>query len=172
MIPVNLRGKVNRATDIENHSTYVSVKVGAYDSVHEIHKNIYAALAGGEHWANWFSYESSLLLSAGMRRFLIQKEKYMAQWYMGAFSNLGDWDAEKKITHPDCTGRWLFSPPVLRCQHLGTGCVTFQNQLGLLIQVHPELTTSSATPNVWMRNWVKEIEIDLASLLANPMSKA
>lgn len=171
MIPVNLRGKIKRDTDIENHSSYVSIKVRSYDTVHDIHKNIYAALIRGDHWANWFAYESSRLLSPAMCRMLIRTEKYMAEWHIGSFSNLGDWDAEKKITQPDCLGSWLFCPPVLRVQHLGTGCVTFQNKLGLLIQAHPELTTSPADPKAWMQNWVKEIEIDLASLLSHPIAK-
>lgn len=168
MIPVNLRGKVSRSSEIENHSSYVSVMVQSFDTVHDVHRNIYAALARGEHWANWYAYESSRLLSGGMRRFLIRKEKYMAQWHIGAFSNLGDWDPEKELTQAGCSGNWLFCPPVLRCQHLGTGCVTFQNRLSLLIQVHPELTTDSAAPQAWMQSWVKEIETDLASVLDEP----
>lgn len=171
MVPVNLRGKVNRERDIDNHSSYVSVNVRPYDTVHDVHRKTYAALEDGDHWANWYAYESSRFLSAGMRRYLIRTEKYMAQWHIGAFSNLGDWDSEKKITQSDCLGGWLFCPPVLRCQHLGTGCVTFQNRLSLLIQVHPELTTSSAVPKAWIQNWVKEIEIDLASLLSRPLAE-
>jgi hypothetical protein len=91
----------------------------------------------------------------------------MPEWYLGGFSNLGDWDAEKKITAPDCLGGWVFTPPVLRCQLLGAGCVTFQNRLSITIQVHPELTTSSAVPEAWVKNWVKEIEMDLSSVLSD-----
>lgn len=168
MVPVNLRGKITRATELENHSSYVSVDVQSFDTVHDIHQNIYNALAAGDHWSNWFAYESSRVLPSGFRRFLIEKEKYMSQWHIGSFSNLGDWDATKEITAPDCLGDWLFCPPVLRCQHLGTGCVTFQNRLSLLIQTHPELTINSEVPKGWVQNWVKEIKIDLASLLAKP----
>lgn len=170
MVPVNLRGRVTQPQDVGNHSSYVSVKVRSYETVYDVHRSIYSALAAGEHWANWDAYKSGNLLPAGLRRLLLRLDRATAQWNIGGFSNLGVWDPEKEIQAADCLGGWLFAPPVLRCQMLGAGCVTFQNRLSLLIQAHPELTTSSAAPRAWMQNWVREIEIDLDSVLAEPMS--
>jgi hypothetical protein len=171
MVPVNLRGKINRASDVENHTSYATVKVHPYDSVYDVHRKIYDALVSGDHWANWFGYDSSRILTAGMRRYLIRIEKCMSEWNIGSFSNLGVWDPENEITHPDLTGTWLFAPPVLRCQPLGMGCVTFQNRIALVAQVHPELTTNPAVPRGWIQNWVKEIDIDIASVLADSVSE-
>ena len=168
MIPVNLRGKLVRQRDTANYSSYVGVKVQSYETVYDIHRNIYAALGRKEHWANWQVYSLGKFTTHGLRKFLIAKELAMSQWNIGGFSNLGDWDAENKITQPDCLGDWLFCPPVLRCQVVGAGCLTFQNRLGLTIQAHADLTTDSAVPKAWVRNWVKEIELDLASGLADP----
>jgi hypothetical protein len=100
-----------------------------------------------------------------MKKFLIAKERATSQWNLGGFSNLGDWDPEKRITEGDCQGAWLFCPPVLRCQVIGAGCVTFQNQLSLTLQIHPNLTTDASVAQSWVSLWVKEIEMDLASLL-------
>ena len=169
MIPVNLRGKVSRERDTQNHSSYVSVKVQSYSTVRNIHSDIYSALSRGEHWANWYSYRASSGLTDGLRKQLLKMERCTSQWNLGGFSNLGDWDAEKKITLSDCAGPWLFSPPVLRFQRLGAGCVTFQNRLSLTLQLHPELTTSTETPKAWVQSWVKEIEMDLASMLPEPV---
>ena len=146
MIPVNLRGRVTRETDVGNHSSYVSVKVRSYETVYDVHRNIYAALAAGEHWANWDAYKSGNVVPSAVRKMMLRMDRATAQWNLGGFSNLGVWDSEKKIAQPDCLGGWLFSPPVLRCSMLGAGCVTFQNRLGLVVQAHPELTTSSAAP--------------------------
>lgn len=164
MIPVNMRGKVSLARDADNHSSYVGIKVRSYETVRDIHRNIYTALGKGEHWSNWQVYKLSKITTNGIRKFLIAKELAMSQWNIGGFSNLGDWDAEGKITQPDCQGNWLFCPPVLRCQLLGAGCVTFQNRLTLMIQAHPELTTNSEVASAWMQNWVREIEIDLGDV--------
>jgi NRPS condensation-like uncharacterized protein len=168
MIPVNLRGKLVRDRDTANYSSYVGVKVRSYETPHDIHLNVYAALRRREHWANWYACYTSRLMTQGMRKLLITREWATSQWNLGSFSNLGDWDAEKEITRPECQGGWLFCPPVLRCQMVGAGCVTFQNRLSLTIQAHPELTTNPVVARAWMQNWVKEIEMDLASGLADP----
>lgn len=172
MVPVNLRGKINRGSDIENHTSYATVKVHPYDSASDVHRKIYEALGSGEHWANWFAYDSSRILTSGIRRYLIRIEKCMSEWNIGSFSNLGVWDSEKEISHPDLVGDWLFAPPVLRCQHVGTGCVTFQNRLALVAHVHPELTTNPAVPRRWIQNWVKEIEMDIANTMTDPAPAA
>lgn len=162
MIPINLRGKVARDRDTANFSSYISVTVRPADSGPSIHKKIYAALDRGEHWGNWHAYKLGRFNTHGIKRFLLAKEWATSQWNIGGFSNLGDWDPEKKITHPDCLGDWLFSPPVLRFQKIGAGCVTFQNRLGLLIQAHPELTVANETPGAWMQNWITAIQAELA----------
>jgi hypothetical protein len=164
MIPVNMRGKVCLNRDADNHSSYVGIKVRSYETVHDIHKQVYAALGKGEHWSNWQVYKLSKVTNNGIRKFLVAKELAMSEWNFGGFSNLGDWDAEKKITSPDCQGDWLFCPPVLRCQLVGAGCVTFQNRLTLTIHLHPELTINPEVPESWVDNWVREIELDVSSL--------
>jgi hypothetical protein len=165
MIPVNLRGKVVRDRDTANHSSYVTVRVQSYEMAHDIHRNIYDALGRREHWSNWYAYRLGRFLTVGMKKFLIAREWATSQWNLGGFSNLGDWDPEKKITQRDCKGAWLFCPPALRCQVLAAGCVTFQNQLSLTLQTHPDFTTDPSVPQAWVSLWVKEIEMDLASLL-------
>jgi hypothetical protein len=109
-----------------------------------------------------------------MRKYLITSELATPQWNIGAFSNMGDWDPNKEITQPGCLGGWLVCPPVLRFQEVGVGCLTFQNQLSLTIQTHPELTTNPQVPQIWLHDWVKEIEMDVASILktvADPPAK-
>src|ERR1035441_120957 len=165
MIPVNLRGKVTRPRDTANHSSYVGVKVKSFESVRDVHRNIYAALGRGEHWANWHAYRVGRIMTRGMMKFLIAKGLATSEAYLGGFSNLGEWDPEKKITNPGCQGAWLFSPPTLRCQLPGAAFVTFQNRVTLTLQIHPDLTTSPAVPQAWVTGWVKEIGRDVASLL-------
>jgi hypothetical protein len=141
------------------------VRIRSYETVHDVHRNIYASLASGEHWANWYAYQSKRFLTRGMQRALIRSGKCISQWNLGGFSNLGDWDPDKEIQNPRSQGTFLFCPPVLRMQMLGAGCVTFQSRMGLCLQAHPELTTNSKVPEAWMRNWVKEIEMDVVSIM-------
>lgn len=170
MIPVNLRGKIVRDRDTANYSSYVGIKVQSYETVYEVHRNIYEALRRKEHWANWYAYQLGKFTTHRIRKFLITKELAMSQWNLGSFSNLGDWDPKREITQAGCQGNWLFCPPVLRCQLIGAGCVTFQNQLSLMIHAHPELTTDSKVCKNWILNWVKEIELDMVSGLTDPVN--
>jgi NRPS condensation-like uncharacterized protein len=170
MVPINLRGKVERERDTDNFTSYVGVRLCSFDTVHDVHRKIYAALGRGEHWANWYSYEAARPLSGPMRKYLLNKELAMSQWNLGSFSNLGDWDSDKTMTQSECEGAWLFAPPVLRSQKVGAGCVTFQNRLTLTIQVHPELSSKPEVPRGWIQNWVKEIQMDVNSILTEPHS--
>lgn len=165
MVPVNVRGKIFRGQDTANHTSYVGVKIRSYETIHDVHHNIYAALGRGEHWANWHAYLATRWTTPAMKKFLIRTDLAMSQWNLGSFSNLGSWDAESAIRHPDCAGSWLFAPPVLRCQMIGAGCVTFQNRLSLTIQAHPDLTTSPKVARAWLDNWLREIDMDLTSML-------
>jgi len=170
MAPVNLRGKAVRDRDTANFSAYVGVKIASFETVKDVHRKIYEALGRGEHWANWYAYKSGRILSHGIKKQMVASGRCMAEWYLGAFSNLGDWDCEKKIIQPGCLGSWLFTPPVLRCQLIGAGCVTFQNRLSLTIQAHPELTAEVSVARNWMRDWVGEIEMDLSSMLSDAVT--
>ena len=159
-----------RGRDTANYSSYVGVSVRSYETVREIHRNIYAALGRRDHWANWYAYQSGRVLGRRLKQHFIATGRCVPEWYLGGFSNLGDWDPEKKITLPECEGGWLFSPPVLRSQLVGAGCVTFQNRLSITIHAHPELTIDAAVPQGWVQNWVKEIEMDLSSVLSEPVA--
>ena len=165
MIPVNIRGKVDRGRDTATHTSCVGVRVSSFETVRDVHRNIYAAMATGEHWATWQMYLLGRYLTLGMKKRLIRSELATSQWFIGGLSNLGDWDPDRKITQPDCLGAWLFCPLAWRCLSVAAGCVTFQNRLSLTIRAHPSLTTTPAVPRAWVENWVKEIEFDLASAL-------
>jgi hypothetical protein len=162
MIPVNLRGKVKRDRDTENHSSYVRVLVGKRDSIPEVHSSVYKALAEGVHWANWLAYSTGKLLSSGMRRAMIKAERATSQWVIGAFSNLGVWDQERRFSGRDMDGNWLFMPPAMRFFKIGAGCITYQGRLSLAMHLHPELSVDPDNAWGWMDAWVSLIKKNLA----------
>lgn len=158
MVPVNIRGKVNRESDTENHTSYVAFHITAEDSLNEVHGHIYRTLDRGEHWAAWKGYRATRLLPRAIKRLAIKTDRVISQWNVGGFSNLGVWDRDNEIDHDSLAGSWLFCPPVLRCQMVGAGCVTFQNRLSLLIQAHPDLTTAPEVPRKWLERWLSFME--------------
>lgn len=161
MIPVNLRGVVTQHRDTGNHSSYVAVNVEPESSVQETHQSIYEKLGRGEHWANWKAYGLTRKLPTKIKKSLVDSNRAMIQWNVGSFSNLGVWDSEQLMADASGATPWLFAPPVLKCQMIGAGCLTFGGRLSLMLQTHPSLTTSDKVVSEWVNSWVKQIELDM-----------
>jgi hypothetical protein len=154
MVPVNMRGGVNQYRDTDNHTSYVAIRVRAGQSAFDMHHRILKALSRGEHWGNWHAFKLARCLTRSIRVELVRRGLCLSQWSLGAFSNLGEWDPDHRISDARAIGDWLFSPPTLRSQMVAAGCVTFQGRLSLTLQTHPELTTSQSTVRSWMDHWV------------------
>ncbi len=161
MIPVNLRGKINRKRDTANHSSYIAIRIAPGQGMKDLHRDVYRRLNRGEHWAAWRGYSATQWLPMSWKRFLLKHDRAMTQWNLGLFTNLGVWDSEKAINQGDLRGAWLVMATVLRCQMVGAACITFQGRLSITIQVHPDLTTSPAVPERWMQRWVGRLTADL-----------
>jgi hypothetical protein len=162
MVPVNMRGAVHRHSDTANYSSYVAIRVAPGHRMLDVHQAIHTALFNGEHWSNWYALFLGKVLPNSVRKWLLRHDRATSQWNIGSFSNLGNWDPEMRFDSASLRGSWLFSPPVLRQQNVGAGCVTFQGKLSLTIQSHPELTTNAEVPRRWLRAWLAEVEADLA----------
>jgi desulfoferrodoxin (superoxide reductase-like protein) len=154
MIPVNLRGDFQHPDDTANHVSCVEVTVSPDDSAKAIQKQILNRLRRGEHRANHLLLGLGKFLSHRAKVKFLRKDRSKRTGNIGAFSNLGVWDAEKKLKDD---ASWLFCPPVVKGQLLAAGCVTFQNRLGLTIQNHPKLPLSGNTVKTWMSRWVEGI---------------
>lgn len=163
MVPVNLRGKIDRGRDTENHSSYLAIRISPKETVRDLHQDIYRRLDRGEHWIAWKGYTATRFLPQALKRLALKTDRAMTQWNLGLFTNLGVWDPDKTITDEDYRGAWVVLATVLRSQMVGAACITFQGRLSISLQVHPELTTSPAVPKRWMKGWLERIKGDLAS---------
>ena len=146
MIPVNLRGDGTHADDTENHVSSVDIHISPDDTAAEIQCGVLKCLERGEHRANYLILCLGKFLSHRTKVRLVRKSRSLPGGNIGAFSNLGVWDAGKAMP----ADSWLFCPPVCKGQLLGAGCVTFQNRLSLTIQSHAGRSKVEA----WMERWV------------------
>ncbi|MEM7203671.1 MAG: hypothetical protein AAF628_25630 [Planctomycetota bacterium] len=154
MVPVNLRGRIHRADDTSNHSSFLSVRVSPQSSLREVHADVQQGLAGGAHWGPWKTYAATQWLPQWLKRRIVRADRVITPWHFGLFSNLGEWDAAHAIRHAEVGGAWVLMATVLRCQPVGAAAMTFQGRLGLSIQVHPTLTRLAAVPRGWMAKWL------------------
>lgn len=157
MVPVNVRGKVIRKRDTENHTTYVRVVVEKGMSPEGVHGRVYRALSRGEQWANWLAYTALRAVSRSIKRHIIKIDRVTSQWMAGVFSNIGVWDDEGSLTGTDIDGDWLFAPPPMLFFKIASGCVTWRGRLSLCMQLHPELSTDPAVTREWVSAWKDEI---------------
>ncbi|MGJ8697826.1 MAG: hypothetical protein ACSHYF_16025 [Verrucomicrobiaceae bacterium] len=162
MVPVNLRGKISRPHDEDNHSSYVTAQIKPHHTPTQLHTTIRKKLALGQHLLNWKTYSLGRVVPAGLKKKIIQMDRVMSEPCLGAFSNLGQWDQEKTWDHQNLAGPWFFSPPVLRCQPLGAGCLTFQNQLTLTLQLHPQISTKPPVAQGLVSAWRELIRLDFS----------
>ncbi len=160
MVPVNMRGKVSRPDPLGNHTSYVALRILASHNARKVHEMIYEALQRGDHWAHWKAFQATQSFSEAMRQWAIRHDFATSQWNLGAFSNLGVWNAPDDLPE-SLQGDWLFCPPVFRWQQLGAGCLTFNGRLTLTLQLHPELTTCKEAAEEIMNRWVQEIRVEL-----------
>jgi len=154
MVPVNLRrGELGNELS-GNFSGYVTARIREGDAVGEVHAEVQRNLSIGQHVLTNKSYSVGRFLWKGLKKNLIRMNRVMAEPYLGAFSNLGRWDCD------GVDGHWFFCPPVLRCQMIGAGCVTYRDRLSLTLQVHPELSVDPGLPAKWMNQWSETIKLD------------
>lgn len=150
MIPVNLRGDVGYPDDTANHVSCIDVRIAAEATAAEIQEQIHGLLARGEHRAYHLLMQAGRLMSHEGRVRHLRRSRSRPHGNIGAFSNLGVWDADKQLPRQD---RWLFCPPCGMGQLLGAGCVTFQGRLGLTIQSAVEQRMVDA----WMERWLESL---------------
>lgn len=157
MIPVNLRGHLSGLGDTENQSAAVMVHTHPEQRFETLHQSVYEKLRKGEHWSVWENYKLSSGLPLDAKKKLILADRAMPRWNIGSFSNLGVWN----LPESSDDNAYVFMPPVLRCQWLGAGALTYKGKLGLAIQAHPCIATNPEVAEQWMRRWVDEIAVSI-----------
>jgi hypothetical protein len=161
MIPINMRGDGNVADDTSNQVSCVDVVIAPNDNVMEVHRQILKRLEDGEHRANFLLMKLGKLLTPERRMHYLARSFAKPEGNIGAFSNLGSWDPQKRIDSDDA---WLFCPPLATGQRLAAGCVTFQNRLGLMLQAHRDSSGLPELTKRWMSRWVARMGDDMNQL--------
>ena len=90
---------------------------------------------------------------------MLGRDRAKNEGNIGAFSNLGSWDADSALPTSDS---WLFCPPIGGGQRLAAGCVTCQGRLGLVIQTHEDQTREASLAGEWMESWVEAVRAHVA----------
>jgi len=135
LLPINMRGQVERVDSKTNHASYISIKTLEHEAATHISLKIKMAIERRYHWAAWWG------IVLGQKIGIQGMQKIMAKYYAkkhswtGTVSNLGIWGKNNTPSH----GGWFFCPPVTRAHPVALGCVTFSGKMGLCLQIHSSL---------------------------------
>jgi hypothetical protein len=151
MIPINMRGLTHGPRDTANHVTYVRIHVSPHTSLQSIHDQFRSHVEGSEHWWLWHCYRYGSFVGPAIMRFLARVDLRFGNPLIGTFSNLGNWNLSGQ-------SRWLFCPPVAKASPLGAGCVTYDGQLGIALQIEPHYENAGTLAEATMKKWIREID--------------
>jgi hypothetical protein len=152
MMPVNMRGLVPMKRDTANYLSYLHIDVGRGATAAQVHAAVKQALQKGEHWGIWLFLNVGRLVGyAGMRRlYMLQSKRVDGRFFVGAFSNMGNWDG---------IGKWFVAPPVTVSCPLGIGTITCDGTLSLTMDAHPSIARDRAWVQTLMDRLVAEIGV-------------
>lgn len=152
-IPMNMRGLVDPTCTGNIFSELKPILAPDY-SIAMVHEQMNILLRKYAHWANW--WQLNLIKFMGMRAatFMLQNTIMKLENAAGTFSNLGIWNCTKENFEEE---NWFFCPPVFSFMPVGAGCITWNGQLTLAVQLHHVLSNKPETTQNFMNEWLRQI---------------
>ena len=165
VVPVNIRGAINRANDTSNHVSFFPVSIEHGQSLSEIQTESKKNLDKKSQWVTW--HFLNLTGKKKGRDGIFEMVKSTIDEHLGVtgvFSNLGSWphsddlgsmsEYSKKISD-DKT--WFFGPNITAAVPVGAGALTWFGKLGLTVQVHPYITKDQSIAQEILDEWHSDL---------------
>ncbi len=149
MVPVNMRGAIQKQIDTSNHASWIWVDTFKAQKAAVIQNQIQARLNEGFHWGAWLGLNIGKLIGIKGMNFLLDKAAGIEEHWVGTFSNVGAWTI-------DGAGPVAIIIPTAPSTPLSAGCVTVNGNLGLSLHVHPQLNVDEITLGSWIDSWVEK----------------
>ena len=148
MLPVNMRGAVDRDRDNAPRMSFLTVDGVGTPTVAELQAQVDRRVRDGQHWGMWPLFHAGRLIGEKGLRDDIRKRERQGHGTTGMFSNLGTW------TVPG-GGGWLFCPAITRTYPIGAGCITVNGRLALTLQLHEALGGTLGQARLTLDAWVR-----------------
>lgn len=148
MLPVNLRGAVQRHAEAPPHMSLLAVDMTGTPTPGAVQTHIDGLLRQGQHWGMWPLLHAGRVMGAEGMRKDIRKRALQGHSNTGMFSNLGVWNVAGG-------GSWLFCPAITRVYPIGAGCITVNGRLALTVQLHTGLGATLAEARETLEAWTQ-----------------
>lgn len=157
-IPVNVRPEfdidINDSNITSNYVSNFTIDVSPDMSLHSYQNLISESLKQKKHMATWWWQHLGKFLPEK----LIEKiaiRNLQNNYYVGTFSNLGDWACD------DTNSCLNFFVPTLKSHPVGAGAIVWNSKLSLTLTFHPEFQLSTTEANDLFQNWIRHLSYSI-----------
>lgn len=145
LLPINVRGIVNKKSPYENHTSFVQLRLNQsanYDSIRKVFAEKVKTL---NHIGLWWVHHIGILLG---RKYMAKLSRNSAgkNYWLGTFSNVGSWDV--KDAGYENLGEeeiWFATTPGSRNFPVGSVAMEFNGKLALSLKIHPSICQDNIT---------------------------
>ncbi|WP_412473459.1 hypothetical protein [Halobacteriovorax sp. YZS-1-1] len=137
LLPINIRGIVNKINPYENHTSFVQMRLNANSTYESIRKVFSAKVKTLNHIGLWWVHHIGVLFGRGYMAKLSRKSAGKNFW-LGTFSNVGSWDVRDETYNSLGEQEvWFATTPGSRNFPIGLVAMEFNAKLSLTLKVHP-----------------------------------
>lgn len=138
LIPVDMRSGLEDIYHQQNCSSGVYVELETVDDPYSLHQKIKSSLVQGAHWGNWWLANIGKIIGKKGAAYLSKKSSRNS-YYLGTFSNLGEWQTDHLKSKNDNSNVWLIAAPGSKNYPLFLGAIKVNGELTLSVKVHPSV---------------------------------
>lgn len=153
-IPVNMRPDlgldVNDATLKKNYVSNFSLDLSTDTTLSDCQKLITQSLKQQKHWATWWWQHLGKLVPESVIE-TIAKRNLNDNFYVGAFSNIGNW------TCKDQSANVSFYVTPLKSHPIGAAAIIWNGRLNITLRIYPTFPIKQDELDQLMACWAKSV---------------
>ncbi|MBX3034388.1 MAG: hypothetical protein KF865_10730 [Bdellovibrionaceae bacterium] len=142
LFPVDLRGAFPEAPleDLVVSFIPLHLREGTLDSLRPQYDRMREQLKSGQYWHFHALYQIGRWIGRRGMMFLIRRSHNKSFW-MGSFSDLGEWNQEEIRQSPARDRVWQIAPPGSASYPVGFTTIVWNGRRTLTLKIHPAITT-------------------------------
>lgn len=153
-IPVNMRSDlgldVNDASLKKNYVSNFSLDVNSDISLNDCQNLISKSLKQQKHWATWWWQHLGRFVPESVIE-TIAKRNLNENFYVGAFSNMGNWTCKDQNSNLSFFVTPLLSHPV------GAGAIMWNDRLNITLRIYPTFPIVQSELNQLIKDWALSV---------------
>jgi len=145
LLPVNIRDNESTIQKDINLTSSITLRIKNDDSYVDIHNQIHQLYTEGIQYGAWILSNITKYFSRKRTKNLIANAKLS---WVGVFSNVGNFSQKLFVEDINHDVRWIAGPPATSLVPITTALMSWDDQIGLSLQVHPSVINEFSESNL------------------------